>query len=93
MGFIRDDDYMQAGIADLTECFNEELLCKAVTDQVEKSKIAMEAGNILFDGFNNIDDKMSESFAMHADTPNGINLEQLSKVWRVSNKVSQKNWM
>ena len=31
MDFIRDDDYMQYGIANFTACFNEELLCKAVT--------------------------------------------------------------
>ena len=24
--FIRDDDYMQAAVADLTDCFDEELL-------------------------------------------------------------------
>ena len=36
MEFIRDDDYMQAGIVDLTEFLNEELLCKFVTEQAEK---------------------------------------------------------
>ena len=33
MDFIRDDDYMQAGISDLMTCFNEELLCKSVTER------------------------------------------------------------
>ena len=58
MEFIRDDDYMQASIDDLTAWFNEELLCKAVTERAEKSKISMEAGSILFDGFNDSDEKM-----------------------------------
>ena len=56
MDFIRDDYYMQAGIADLTACFNEELRCKSVTEQAERSKIAMEADSIFFDGFNDIDE-------------------------------------
>ena len=60
MDFIRDDDYMQAGIADFTACFNEELLCKSVTERTEKSKIAVEAGNIFFEGFNGIYDKILE---------------------------------
>ena len=51
MDFIRDDDYMQAGIADLTACFNEEFLCKYVTEQAEKSNISMEADSIFFDCF------------------------------------------
>ena len=50
----------------------------------------MEGGNILFDCFNNIDDEMFESSATHADTPKGINAEQLSKVWRVSNEFAQQ---
>ena len=57
MDFIRDDDYMQAGISDLTTCFNEELLCKTMTERAAKFKIAMEAGIIFFDGFNDIDEK------------------------------------
>ena len=80
MEFIIDDDYMQAGIDDLTACFNEELLCKAVTERAAKSKISMEAGSILFDGFNDIDDKIFESSVTHADTPKGITVEQLRKV-------------
>ena len=50
----------------------------------------MESGNIFFDGFNDIDDEMFESSITHADTPKGITLEQLSKVWRVSNEVAQQ---
>ena len=76
---------MQAGIANFTACLNEEFLCKAVTERAAKSKISMEAGSILFDGFNDIDDKMFESSVTHADTPKGITAENLSKVWRVSN--------
>ena len=90
MDFIRDDDYMQYGISDLTACFNKEFLCKAVTDQAAKSKISTEAGIILCDGFNENDDKMFESSASHADKPKGITTEQLSKVWRVSNEVAQQ---
>ena len=76
---------MQAGIINLTACFNEELLCKALNEQSEKLKISIEAGNIFFDGFNDIDDKFFESSVTHADTPKGITAENLSKVWRVSN--------
>ena len=81
---------MQSGIADLTSCFNEDLICKAVTERAEKSKISMEAGGIFFDGFNGIDEKMFEYSANHDDTPKGITVEQLRKVWRVSNEVAQK---
>ena len=75
MDFIRYDDYIQAGIADLMTCFNEELLCKAVTERAEKSKISMEADNIFFDGFNYIDDEMFESSATHDETTKGITAE------------------
>ena len=81
---------MQAGIADLTACLNEELLCKSVTERSAKSNMSMEAGGILFDGFNEIYDAMFESSATHTYTPKGITAEQLSKVWRVSNEVAQQ---
>ena len=58
MDFIRDDDYMQAGIADLMACFNDELLCKTVNERAEKSKISMESVSIFFVGFNEIDDNV-----------------------------------
>ena len=85
MDFIRDDDYMQYGISDLTACFNKEFLCKAVTDQAAKSKISTEAGISLCDGFNENDDKTFESSATHAYTPKWITAEQWIKVWQVSN--------
>ena len=72
MDFIRDDDYMQAWIADLMKWFNEELLYKAVTEQAAKSKIAMEDVSIFFDSFNDTDDNMFEYSATRADTPKGI---------------------
>ena len=72
MEFITDDGFVQAGIVDLTACFDGYLQCKAENEQAEKSKISMESGNILFDGFNNIDDEIFESSGMHADTPKGI---------------------
>ena len=56
MDFIKDDYYMQAGIVDLTAFFNEELLCKTVTEMVVHSKVAMKACIIFFVGFNEIDD-------------------------------------
>ena len=90
MEFIRDDDYMQAGIANFTACLNEELLCKVVTERAAKSKIAMESGIIFFGGFNDIGDKMFESSTIHAGKPKGITAENLSKVWRVLNEVSQQ---
>ena len=75
MNFIRGDDSMQDGIANLTACFNEELICKAVTEMAENSKIAMESGSIFFGGFNDIDDKMFEYSSTHADTTKGITAE------------------
>ena len=57
MDFIRYDDCMQAGIDDLTACFNEELLSKDGDEWAVNSKIAMENGSIFFDGSNYIDDK------------------------------------
>ena len=74
----------------MTACFNEELLCKAVTEQVANLKIAMEAGSIFCDGFNDIDDKCFEYSATHSDTPKGNTAEQLSKVWQLSNEVAKK---
>ena len=50
----------------------------------------MEAGNILFGGFNDIDDGIFESSTTHTDTPKGITAEQLRKVWQVSNEVAQQ---
>ena len=90
MEFIRDDDYLQARIANLTACFNEELLFKVVTDQTAKSKISMEDGSILFNGFNDIDDEIFESSATHAERPKKISMEQLSRVWRVLNEFAQQ---
>ena len=72
MDFIRDYDYMQAGISNLTACSDEEFLCKAVTERAANSKIAMEAGSIFFDCFNGIDDEIFESSANHSDTPKVI---------------------
>ena len=72
MDFIRDDDYMQARISDMTACLNKEFICKYVTARAENSKISMEADNIFFDGFNDIYDEMFESSATYADTPKGI---------------------
>ena len=59
-----------------------------MTEKAAKLKMSMEAGSILFDGFNDIDDKMFESSVTHADTPKGITVEQLRKVWRVLNEVA-----
>ena len=49
--FLRDDDYMQAAVADLTGCFDEELLRRAMTERTAKSKIAMKYGNTTLEGF------------------------------------------
>ena len=46
MAFIMDDDFMQAGVADLSVCFNEELLSQMVTDRAAKRNIPLEAGSI-----------------------------------------------
>ena len=82
--FIRDDDYMQATVADLTGYFDEELLRRSVTERGAKSKIAMASGNISLDGFkNNEDDAIFELAAKHAETPKGVTDEHLSKVWRI----------
>ena len=53
------------------------------TKQAEKLKIAMEVGNIFFDGFNGIYDGMFKSSATHADTPKLITAEQFSNVCRL----------
>ena len=42
----RTGAWTSAGIADLTACFDEELLCRTVTERAEKSKVAIEAGRI-----------------------------------------------
>ena len=62
-------------------CFDKELFQKAVTNQTAKSKIAMEAGSISLDDFQEDDDFMFELSAVHVDTPKGVTAAQFSKVW------------
>ena len=82
---------MQAALADLTGCFDEELLQRSVTERGAKSKIAMESGNISLDGFkNNEDDAIFELAAAHAETPKGVTAEHLSKVWIISEEVAHR---
>ena len=51
----------------------------------------MEYGNISLDGFkNNEDDAIFELAAAHAETPKGVTAEHLSKVWRISEELSQR---
>ena len=89
--FLTDDDFMQAGIADLSACFNEELLCKAVNDRTVKGKLAMEAGSIFIDDFLSDDeDFVFESSAAHAETPKGVTAAQLSKVWCISEEDAKR---
>ena len=89
--FIRDDDCMKAVVAYLTGCFDEELLRRAVTERGAKYKITMESGNIFLDGFkNNEDDAIFELAAAHSETPKGVTAEHLSKVWIISEEVSQR---
>ena len=76
LDFVRDDDYMQAGIADITACFDEELLRRAVTEREEKSKVAMEAGDIFLDGFEDKHDPIFTTSAAHAEPQ-----------WRVTAKL------
>ena len=82
--FVRDDDYMQAAVTDLTGCLYEELLRRAVNERTAKSNIAMESRNITLEGLNNDeDDSIFELSAAHADIPKGVAAEHLSKVWRI----------
>ena len=75
---------MQAAVADLTGCFDEELLRRAMTERTEKSKIAMKSGNTTLEGFDDDeDDSIFELSAAHADTPKVVTAENLSKVWRI----------
>jgi hypothetical protein len=80
---------MQAGIADLTACFDEELLRRAVTDRAAKSKVEMEAGNVKL-GDTSEDETIFHSSVAHAETPMGITAEQLSKVWRISEENAKR---
>ena len=82
---------MQAAVADLTGCFDDELLQRAVTKRAAKSEIAMESENISLDVFNNNeDDAIFEFAAAHAETPKGVTAEHLSKVWIISEEVAQR---
>ena len=90
MDFNRNDDIMQAGIADLTACFDDELIHRMANRCGEQSKVAIEAGSIVLDGLNDDDNEPFKSAAAHAKTPKGVTAEQLSKVWRVSNEVAQQ---
>ena len=65
--FIRDNTYMQVGIADLTACFVKELIRRAVTDRGVKLKVAMECGHVFLDGFVDKQDQLFEASAAHAE--------------------------
>ena len=89
--FKMDDDYMQAGVADLSACFNDELLSEMVTSRASKGKLAMEAGSVrLNDMFSEDDDLIFESSAAHVDTPKGVTAAQLSKVWCISEEDAKR---
>ena len=82
---------MQAAVADLTGCLDEELIRRAVTEHAAKSKISMESGNITLEGFDNDeDDSIFELSAAHAGTPKGVTDEHLRKVWMVSDEAVQQ---
>ena len=89
--FMMNDDFMQAGVADLSACFNDELLNQLVTKRASKGKIAMEAGSIsLEDMLNDDKDLVFESSAAHVDTPKGVTASQLSKVWCISEEDARR---
>ena len=73
--FIRDNDYMQAEIVDLTVCFDKELLRWAVTNGGAKSKVAMECGDVFLDGFEDKQDQIFEASAAHAEPQRGVTAE------------------
>ena len=82
---------MQAAVAELTGCLDEELFRRAVTKRTAQSKIAMESGNITLEVFNDDeDDSIFELSAAHADTPKGVTSENLRKVCRISDKSAQQ---
>ena len=71
--FLVDNNFMQARIANLSACLNEELFGKILTDRTVKGKLAMEVGSICIDNIcSNCDDLMFESSAAHAETPKGV---------------------
>ena len=72
LDFVRDDACMEAGIVDLTACFDEELLQRAVTDRGARSKVAMESGNIFLDGFKDEDDLIFTTSVAHAEQQRGV---------------------
>ena len=80
--FNRCDDAMQAAVADLTACLDEDLLNEAVSKRLAQSKIAMEAGSINVEAVPE-DDGIFELSATQADTARGVTAEHLSRVWRV----------
>ena len=89
--FLMDDDFIQAGIADLSVCFNEELLHKAVADRAVRGKLVMEAGSICIDDFLiGDDDLIFESSAAHVESPIGVTATQLSKVWCISEEDAKQ---
>ena len=85
----RGEDYMQSAIADLTACFDQDLLCRMANERTAKSKVAMEAGSISLCGDDFVDE-LFEASAAHVDTPKGVTAEQLSKVWRISHEDAKK---
>ena len=80
--FVRDNNYMQAGIADLTACFDQELLRRAATDRGAKSKVTMECGDVFLVGLEDRQDQIFEISAAHAEPQRGVTAKSLSKVWR-----------
>ena len=83
--FNRDDDVYKAAISELSVCFDEDLMCRAVNDRCAKSKLAMEAGSTNVQDITE-DDGIFELSAAHAETPKGITAQHLSNVWRISHE-------
>ena len=85
----RGEDFMQSAVAELTACFDQDLLCKMANERTAKSKVAMEAGSMsIWD--DDSEDELFEEAATHVDTPKGVTAEQLSKVWRISHEDAKK---
>ena len=87
--FIRDDDVLKAAVAEMSVCYDDDLFCKAVTERVKHSKIAMEAGDVRLEDITS-DVDVCQIFATQAEKPKGVSPEHLSKVWRITHDDAKR---
>ncbi len=80
---------LQSANADLLPYFDEALFCRAVTDQVDTAKVAIETSSMNIDFFKE-DDSIFEMSAAHVDTLKGATDQHFNKVCQISHDDAKR---